>query len=449
MTLLHKYYVTFGLLVFAICLSFATQYFSLFSFFFTSPVSGFYFSVALLFTIALGLNFIAPKTATPVFVWGLLFGIALQTPFQSLFLDKNVLLHIVEVFAAFILFSAGITVPVKNFKKYFAPIAVLSFLGTLLSIFLFAIFLSVLTSLFGFTLPAFTLLLLAGILSSIDPTTILPTLEHLHFRRPFLRDIAISESAINDVVGIIVTRFFLIAALGTTATSVSMSVRVQFSTLFTRQSFDFFSVIIVWGILIGLLGAWILKTWGESVGKKHWSDPALFIAIPIFCFALGSIIPGAGFLAAFIAGLLYEVTTKAKEVHLFFESLVDRFLKPVVFILLGAMAPLSVLASPAVILIGAFSSILFMFVIRPIVVYTSLIPWMISKNALLHWREVLFLSFIRETGAIAAVLVLFTFASNLIQADLLFAIAIWVILYTLIIEPPLTPLIAKRLEVAS
>jgi len=248
----------------------------------------------------------------------------------------------------------------------------------------------------------------------------------------------------------IITRFFLVAALGATVTTSHLtSISSEFSTLFTRTALDFFAVVVIWGIMVGFLGGWILRTWGEATGKKHWSDPALFISIPILCYALGSIIPGAGFLAAFVAGLVYEVHHRASESHLFYESMVDRLLRPTVFILLGALVPLATLSHPIVILIGSFAAVTFMFVVRPLVVYISLLPWMITKRTHLNWREVLFLSFIRETGAVAAILMLYVFASGFSDVNLIFSIGVWVMLYTLIIEPPLTPLLAKRLEITN
>ncbi len=448
MKTLNKYFPTILLLVLMFGLSLATKTSPFFTETLALSPAGFYFSISLLLLVAIGITRIEKYVTMPLFAWAILFGIALQTPFHYLLSDKNALLVLIELFAAFILFTAGITVPVKNFKKYFAPIATLSLLGTMLSVLIFAVILSVITALYGFNISAISLILIAAILSSIDPTTILPTLEHLHFKRPFLKDIAVSESAVNDVVGMVITRFFLIAALGATATTATYSVSEEFSTLFSRTALDFFSVVTVWGIMVGLLGGWILRTWGETVGKKHWSDPALFISVPILCLALGSLIPGAGFLAAFVAGLTYEVHHRAREVHLFFESLVEKLLRPTVFILLGALVPLATLAQPNVIFIGTFASIAFMFFVRPLVVYISLLPWMIAKHSLLSWREVLFLSFIRETGAIAAVLMLYIFASGFTHhIELIFSIGVWVMLYTLIIEPPLTPLLAKRLEI--
>jgi NhaP-type Na+/H+ or K+/H+ antiporter len=60
----------------------------------------------------------------------------------------------------------------------------------------------------------------------------------------------------------------------------------------------------------------------------------------------------------------------------------------------------------------------------------------------------LFLSFIRETGIIAAILLIIATTYDVIQSEFVIAIGMWIILLTLIIEPPLTPWVAKKIGVA-
>ncbi len=410
---------------------------------FTDGAEGFYLSLALLFVTGYGLNRYAPKTAIPTFVWAILFGMALQLPLRSLTGDMGALALVVELLAAFVLFAGGVEVPVKSFKKYFAPIAALSLLGTILCVVVFAYVLVALTGFFSISVPTIALLVLAAILASTDPTTIIPTLERLHFRKPFLRDIAVSEGAVNDVVGMMLTRFFLVVALGTTVASVGEGV----APLFTRAVLDPLALQLLWGVLVGLVGAWILRVWGESVREAHWSDPALFLAVPVFCFALGSLVGGSGFLAAFVAGLLFEAKVETREAHAFFSHLVDHFVKPVIFILLGALVPLGVLM--ATLSFGVSAALVFMFLVRPSVVFVSLAPWMLAKRSLLSWHDTLFLSFIRETGAVSAILVLVAVAHGVAASEFVFAIGTWVILITLMVEPFLTSLVAKRLGVVA
>lgn len=431
------------LLLLAFVLSFVAQEFSWMRDVFGADIKGFYLSLALLLLVGYGLSHTAPTTHIPVYVWAILFGMALQIPLRSLTDNPESLRVIVEILAAFVLFAGGIAVPVKHFRKYFAPIATLALLGTVFAVVLFSYALAGLTGLFGFPIPIISLLVLAAILASVDPTVVMPTLDALHFKRPFLRDIAVSEGAVNDVVGTILTRFFLIAALGAGAV---VTVRGGLGYLFTHDALSTFALEIIWGISVGMLGAWILKLWGESVRASHWSDPALFFAIPIFCFALGSLVGGSGFLAAFVAGLLFEGKMETKAIHALFERALDRFMKPVVFVLLGALTPLDLFVELAS--LGIAVTLVFMFLVRPTVVFASLLPWMLTKRALLSWREVMFLSFIRETGAIPAILLLSAFAEGLVQAEFVFAVGLWVMVLTLVLEPPFIPLLARKLGIA-
>jgi cell volume regulation protein A len=87
-----------------------------------------------------------------------------------------------------------------------------------------------------------------------------------------------------------------------------------------------------------------------------------------------------------------------------------------------------------------------MFIIRPVSVFISLLPWLINSKFSL--KDLLFISFIRETGIITAILIIMASAYDIVQSDFAIAIGMWVILMTLIIEPPLTPYFAKKLGVA-
>ena len=63
-------------------------------------------------------------------------------------------------------------------------------------------------------------------------------------------------------------------------------------------------------------------------------------------------------------------------------------------------------------------------------------------------KEMLFISFVRETGAIPAVLLVTAVARMTTPVPGLVEIGMWVILMTLVIAPPLTPFVARKLGVA-
>jgi hypothetical protein len=66
----------------------------------------------------------------------------------------------------------------------------------------------------------------------------------------------------------------------------------------------------------------------------------------------------------------------------------------------------------------------------------------------MSFRELLFISFVRETGAIPAVLLVTIVSMGIPSLDGLVSVGMWVILSTLILQPPLTPLVARALDVA-
>jgi cell volume regulation protein A len=105
------------------------------------------------------------------------------------------------------------------------------------------------------------------------------------------------------------------------------------------------------------------------------------------------------------------------------------------------MVPISVMIKTS--LLGILIALIFMFIIRPLVVFISLFPWIIKGR--FKPAEILFLSFIRETGVIGAVLIIILVDSGIVNENIVLSLGMWIILLTLIIEPPLTPLVVKKI----
>lgn len=405
---------------------------------------GVYLSIALIFLIGYGSRFLSKKIIIPSFVLAILLGIALQPFFITLTHDLQVLSVINEFLAALILFGSGVEMPWQNFKKYFGPVASLAFFGMLVSVLLFALILESLLSISGIYVPASSILLIGAILAAVEPSAIIPIFKNLRFFERKIKDVAIAEGAINDVTGTVVTRFFLVVALAATATQ-SDTVLGTFLPLLKREYFDAFALEIIWGLIVGVIGAQMLKHWyNGSVSQRD--NPALFFAVPIFCYALGGMIGGSGYLAAFVAGLLYQSTTTTRSVYHFYEIFNSSLVVPVIFVLLGAVIPISALLQTAA--IGIVAALFFMLVVRPLVVCISLSPWILKKEPDFSWKELVFLSSIRETGGVSAVLILIVASQGIEGTEYIFGIGFWVIFMTLIVEPPITPWLTKKLKLA-
>lgn len=389
------------------------------------------------------INKIAPDTVIPSFVWAIFAGMAMQPLLIFFSEDISSLKIIMEVFGAIVLFAGGLEIPFQNFKKWFLPIASLSLVGVIFSSLGFAFIIYTVMNWIGVFDPVLipSIIILSAALASTDPTAIIPTLRLLHFKRSHLKQIAIAESALTDVSGSILTRFLLIALVS--APLVNASILSYFVPLLQKSTYDALALQIITGILIGYLGFAIIRKFYYR-DESHEADPALLLSIPIFTFVLGNIMGGAGFLAAFTSGLLTDVIGGIKKVSHFYESILNHLIKPFIFIILGSLVPIATLIKLAP--IGIAVALIFMFVLRPLVVFISLFPWILQHK--FNMKDVLFLSLIRETGIIAAILLVIAATFKIINSDFVIAIGMWVILLTLMIEPPLTPYIAKKIGVA-
>ncbi len=427
-----------------VSLSLITRFVPALDVWFREGESMLYLLISIIFILGYLTNRLGPLTAIPSFVWAIFFGMAIQPALSVITHDLNSVRVVVELLAALVLFGGGIEVPFGNFKKWFGPIAVLALIGTVATAVIFSFILAYISPLLGLSIALPAAILLGGILSSTDPTAIIPSLKQLRFKRPFLKDLAVSESALNDVSGTILTRILLIAVTGAAATGFSGMAHI-YLPLVQRSTLDALVMEAFIGVCLGIFGSMILNKWAEkelSTQGHAILDPALFISVPILMYALGGLFGGSGFLAAFVAGLLFDAQKPLKQVHHFFEQTIDGFVKPIIFVLLGAMVPLSLLLHTAK--VGIVAALVFMFLIRPLVVFVSTLPWSVGSGTF-GWRDLLFLSFVRETGVIPAVLIVIVASSGIVGASQIVALGMWVILLTLLIEPPLTPLVAKSL----
>jgi len=392
------------------------------------------------------INRSSPKTQIPSFVWLIFAGLAIQ-PLLSFFIEeKGIVKMMVEIFAAIILFASGLEIPFGRFKRWFFPIFSLSFFGVMVSSVSLSFVIFYLFNFLGLienNTIIISLVLLSTALASTDPTAILPTLKNINLKRNFIKEIAISESALTDISGSIFTRFLLLAFA--TQASNQKSIIDYFLPLIKKTTYDALALQIISGIIVGYFGYYLIKIFYQSKKNEHYNhhdiDPSLLIFIPIFTFFLGNVLGGAGFLASFSAGLFSDLNEEVKRNFVFYDHFLNNLIKPVIFVILGAMVPLSIMFKMA--FFGILIGLIFIFVVRPLVVFISLFPWIVKGKFKLE--ELIFLSFIRETGVISAVLLIILVDSGIVNENIVLSLGMWIILLTLIIEPPLTPLLVKKI----
>lgn len=405
-----------------------------------------FFIIATIFFLNFVVFNLSLSSSIPSFVVAIFFGI-----FSSHFLKPIISQHeLLGTFVAFgatlILFSGGLEIPFKSFKRMVGKVLSLSFPGLFFTAFLFSVILAGVSRMLDLNLSMPVIILLGAILASTDPAAIIPVLKQLRFTKRSTKDIIISESAVTDVTGTLLTIAFAGVFL---AGHDFGSVTEGYKALFTAETGITLLKEVVFGIFFGIGGyllLHLLTMFKKRQNQEFEADAAFFLFVPLLIFALALAFGGSGYLAAFIAGLLYALTEHLHHTEKYFNHTIEGFLKPAIFLLLGALVDLRELIQ--YLDVGIIMALVFMFVIRPLSVFIALGPTMFFGKDRLGWRELLFISFIRETGAIPAVLLVTIASVGIAGLDGLVPIGMWVILATLVIEPPLTPLVAKLLKVA-
>jgi len=405
-----------------------------------------FFIVAAVFILSTAAFYASKAMKLPSFVLAIAFGLAAKPVLNPVVIHGEVLSILVSMGATFILFGGGLETPFKSFKRLFFKICSLSFIGLFLTAYLFSQAVYFLSHWLGQPISMQTAVILGALLSSTDPAAIIPLLKNLRFKNRFLKNLVISESAVTDVSGTLLTVAFL--SVITSGNSFA-TINGWYGSILSSHSGMVLGKQIIFGVAAGLFGFVLLKvlhTRKNRSNKEFEADSAYFLFVPIFIFTIALSLGGSGYLAAFIAGLIFSLNEKMKATENFFNFLVEGFLKPSVFIFLGALVDVQALISYAG--IGLLSAVIFMFVIRPVTVFISLSFWTKFGRDRLSFKDLIFVSMVRETGAIPAVLLTTVIGMGISGVEGLVEIGMWVILSTLIIEPIFTPWAAQKLGVA-
>lgn len=389
-------------------------------------------------------------TIFPSFLVALFIGLSMHDLLHPLIENSSILNILVTIAAVYILFGGGLEISFSSFKKIVLPTILLSFVGLTVSTFLFAGSLSLVSTTFGFGMSISIALLLGAILASTDPAAIIPVLKELKFKNERIKDIVISESALTDVTGTLVTvAFIAFLSKGGVFTSISDGL----SAIGSLESISFLSKEIFIGCLIGVVGFLAIRFFVRQrmLREECHADIGFFIAIPVMAYAFAALFGGSGYLASFITGLLVVLNERVHKTETFFNQLVEGIAKPTVFIILGALVDIQTLLQYS--LFGIIAGLLFIFVIRPFSVFVSLGGLKYFPRISFSVKELLFMSWVRETGVIPAVLLVQTAYSGLTaigsvtEANMLISIGMWVIIMTLVVQPPLTQFVARKLDI--
>jgi NhaP-type Na+/H+ or K+/H+ antiporter len=404
-----------------------------------------YLDIVIIFALGFTAYELAKSTVIPSFVLAIFFGFVSQNALSFITQNGEAVSILTTIGAVLILFGGGLETPFTRFRSLIGPIVSLAFAGTILTAIGLSLFFGFASPSFGFTVPFAAVVLLGVSVASTDPAAIIPSFKQLLFKQPRVKHIAVSESALNDVIGALLTAVFL--ALFTSGVQPS-SVLDAYGMLLNFDNLLSILKVIAIGAGVGFVayyGLHLWSNWKERLVSPGEADAALFLAVPLFAFTLATALGGNGFLAVFVAGLLFQLRDHFAHVEHFFNHTIEGFMKPLIFMILGTMVDFSNLVQFAG--IGIVTGLLFMFVLRPLVVFITLAPFTLGKEGM-SVRELLFLSFVRETGVIPAVLLVGIGVAGIPGSDVVVAVGMWIILLTLMVQPPFTPMVAKALGIA-
>ncbi|WP_199615197.1 cation:proton antiporter [Paenibacillus alkalitolerans] len=328
-----------------------------------------------------------------------------------------------------ILFDGGRNIRLSGLRKVWMTVALLSVPGVLIT-----------AAVVGFAayyilgLPLLYAFLLAAVISSTDPATLIPVFKHVKIV-PKVRETVESESAFNDATGSILTFTILAVIMGGASINVAGSIR-DFMVAAGGGIFT--------GIIVGAAAAIL-------VGHKKFGFLRDYATISIIVAALGSYLLGdvlhvSGFMATFVAGLmfgnsrLFGLHVKEEREASHFSDNITTIMRMLIFVLLGSQVNFQAIveyfwASLAVIAV-------FMFIARPLTVFASALP---DRKAKWTWREMLFMCWVRETGVIPAALSGMIAASGVKYADVISSVTFMAILLTILVQASTTAFVAKKL----
>ncbi len=337
--------------------------------------------------------------------------------FQLAFIIANLALGV-------ILLDGGMRTRAQTFRVGLRPALVLATLG----VFMTAAGAAVVAR-WVFDLPWLIALLVGAIISSTDAAAVFSLLQgrglHLNERVSATLEI---ESGSNDPMAIFLT-LMLVSIIGS-GEGASWD-----ALLMLVQQFGI-------GTLSGVAGGFLVVALANRIRLMPALYPLLVMAAGISVFSATNALGGSGFLAIYLTGVVIgnrpvRMMPMILQVHDGLAWLAQLCL----FLMLGLLitpTDLVPLAGSGLILALAL-----IFVIRPLTIVATLWPFAFNR------REIGFISWVGLRGAVPIVLALFPIMANLPDAQLVFHVAFFVVLVSLVVQgTTMAPLARKlRLEV--
>ncbi|PFH87663.1 cation:proton antiporter [Bacillus sp. AFS088145] len=338
---------------------------------------------------------------------------------------------IIVLGSVLILFEGGKAIHVSVLKKVWITISLLSTLGVIITALVVAV-----TAFYLLKLPFLYALLLASVIASTDPATLIPVFKQVTIHEK-VRQTVESESAFNDATGSILAFTILGVILGQSQLSISASI-----WSFFREAGGGILV----GIIIGFIGAFITSAHKWAFLNKYSTIVSLVLAISSYLTA--GLIHASGFMATFTAGLILgnpqlfrlHISEETRTTDAHFSDNATLIMRKLIFMLLGTQVNFHILSKYWI--QGVLIVLVFMFIARPLTVLFCTLP---DRKANWSWSEIIFMFWVRETGVIPAAISGMIIAAGVDYANEITTVTFIAILMTILIQASTTGYVAKKL----
>lgn len=387
----------------------------------------------IIFTGLLG-GVVARKIKVPDIVLFLLIGIALGPAISGVLnvpAASTMNQLILTIGACYLLFEGGATLRFAVLKEIWISLVVIATIGVLITgaIMTFAsVWLGI---------PFAIALVLAALTASTDPATLVPIFKQVPIKDRVSQTV-MSESALNDAMGAIAT-FAVVAYV--------MGSGEDFSLTHSLIELVYEAGVgLILGAVVGYSAAFLMAH--NSFGIFREVTPFVIILAVITVFLLADGIGASGFMAVFTCGVMignketFNLPLDHHE-HEYLEDYVGNtalLMRMFIFILLGSQVNFHLLKE--YLGVGLALLFIFIFVARPLTVFLCAGP---DRRAKWTWKELVFMSWTRETGVIPAALVGILAGMKVPGIEVVGAITFIFILGTILIQAPTTALLAGKL----
>ncbi len=379
-------------------------------------------------------GFLAQKVRVPDVALFLVVGMAVGPDALGLINIKadSALSQIILLFgASYILFDGGASLRLEVLKQTWITIVVIATVGVVITAVVTGI-----AAYFVLGVPIMVALLLGATLASTDPATLVPIFRQVKIRDRVAQTV-MSESALNDAMGAIVTFGVLAVAMGTGEFSLTSSLLGLL-----KQSV----IGIVAGCVAGYLAALLIAH--EKFAFLAEYAPVVTLVAVIGAYFAADDLQASGFMAVFVFGIVlgnkdsFGFKMEAGEAQKLDEYVATTafIMRLFIFILLGSQVDFGLMAQylgGGIVVVA-----IFMLVARPVTVFLCATP---DRRAKWSLNEMLFMSWTRETGVIPAALAGLLIGMNAPGARMIASVTFIAVLMTILIQAPTTKWLAGKL----